>query len=97
MPVIVAWLGEMIATSVGEWAMTALLALGIGFGAQAVGAGVIDHTAIFADFMANSKMWAWVSWLKLDQDVTIILSAWAGRSITDGLKVHIEKLPSKVV
>jgi uncharacterized membrane protein len=95
MPVILVWLGTLIATSVGSWCISALIALGVGFAAQTVGAGLIDHTAIFSAFQSSPALWNWVGYLHLDTDITIVLSAWAGRSITDHLKVHLAALPKK--
>jgi hypothetical protein len=95
MPVLLVWLGSLIATSIGSWAISALLALGIGFAAQSVGAGIIDHTAIFSAFQSSSVLWNWVGYLQLDRDITIVLSAWAGRAITDHVKVHLTALPKK--
>jgi hypothetical protein len=95
MPAIVAWLGWLIASSIGSWAISVLLALGIGFTANAVGAGIIDHTAIFSAFQSSSALWSWVGYLQLDRDITIILSAWAGRTITDHVKVHLTALPKR--
>jgi hypothetical protein len=95
MPAILAWLGWLIATSIGSWCISALLALGVGFVAHTAGVGIVDHTAIFSAMQSSSALWNWVGYLHLDTDITIVLSAWAGRTITDNLKVHLTALPKK--
>jgi len=95
MPVILAWLGELIVSSIGAWCISALVSLGVGFAAHAVASGVIDSSSIMTNLRSTSSLWAWVSYLKLDVDITVILSAWAGRSITDSVKANLVALPKK--
>lgn len=87
MPVLVAWIGEMLLSVVGQLVFSALISLGIGLLAQSAASGVIDHTQIGAAFAA-SGMTNWVGFFGIDKGMTIVLSAWAGRKITDALKVH---------
>ena len=94
MPIILAWLGRLIVTSIGSWILTALVSVGVGFAAHKAGVGLIDSSQIMSTLRSTS-LWNWVSYLKLDVDITIILSAWAGRGITDGLKVSLAELPKK--
>lgn len=94
MPVIVAWIGEMLVSVVGQMVLSALLSVGIGFIASKVGSGVIDHTEMMADMKATGLS-NWVSYLRIDQDITIILSAWAGRALTNGLRAHLAAIPAK--
>lgn len=94
MPVVVAWIGEMIASSIGQWILSALLSIGIGFVSSKVATGVID-TSSYMQMLESSGLWNWISYLRLDKDITIIASAWAGRAITDSFKAHLTKLPSK--
>ncbi|HEV7121837.1 MAG TPA: hypothetical protein VGN24_00230 [Rhodanobacter sp.] len=95
MPAILLWLGSLIATSIGSWCVSALLSLGIGFAADKAGVAIIDHTAIFSAMQSSAVLWNWVGYLHMDTDITIILSAWAGRTLTDNLKVHLTALPKK--
>lgn len=95
MPIIVAWIGRMIATSIGEWLLSALLAVGIGFIANKAGVAIIDKTPIMTMFK-SSGLWNWVSYLMIDQDISIVVSAWAGRALADHIKVNLTKLPSAV-
>ena len=93
MPVLVAWIGEMLLSIVGQMVISGLLAVGIGFASHAAVAGLIDHSSIFNEWRSSAVLWNWVGFLKLDTDVTIYLSAWAGRALTDAAKVRIAALP----
>lgn len=95
MPVILAWLGELVISSVGAWVLSALVSVGIGFVASKAASGLIDSSQIMTAMRESSSLWGWVGYLKIDQDITIILSAWAGRAITDGLRAHLAALPKK--
>lgn len=95
MPVILAWLGELVISSIGAWVLSALVSVGIGFVASKAASGLIDSSQIMAAMRESSSLWGWVGYLKIDQDITIILSAWAGRAITDGLRAHLAALPKK--
>ena len=88
MPVFVAWIGEMLLSVVGQFALSALVSLGIGFLAQKAFSGIIDHTQI-AQYLASSGMGAWIGFFGVDKAITIYLSAWAGRRIVDSARVHL--------
>lgn len=95
MPVILVWLGDLVVTQIGFWCVSAMLSLGIGIAAAKVMPGVIDHTGIFSAMQSSQVLWNWVGYLNIDTDITIILSAWAGRAITDSLKLHLAAVPKK--
>ncbi|WP_158754016.1 DUF2523 domain-containing protein [Dyella sp. S184] len=93
MPILVAWIGEMLLSIVGQMVISGLLAVGIGFASHAAVSGLINNSSIFAEWKASGAMWNWVGFLHLDTDVTIYLSAWAGRMLTDAAKVRLTALP----
>ena len=88
MPIIVAWFGEMLLSTIGQLAISALVSLGIGIvGTKAV-SGVLDSSGIKAMFDSAGAMSAYVGFTGVDQFITIILSAYAGRAITQAARVH---------
>ena len=87
MPVVIAWIGEMLLSVVGQLVFSALVSLGIAMVASSAASGLIDHTQIGAAFAA-SGMTQWVGFFGVDKGMTIVLSAWAGRKITDAARVH---------
>jgi hypothetical protein len=88
MPVLVAWIGEMLLSTVGQMALSALVSLGIGFAANKVASGVIDPIGIKSMLGSAGPLVDYIGWFGIDQAITIILSAWAGRKITDAARVH---------
>lgn len=94
MPVVIAWIGEMLLTVVGQMAIRALIALGVGFAVHAGFSGVIGTSAIQSYLGAAGQLTPWIGFLCLDKVITIILSAWAGRMLADSLKVSLAKLPA---
>jgi len=48
MPIILAWLGRLIVTSIGSWILTALVSVGVGFAAHKAGVGLIDSSQIMS-------------------------------------------------
>ena len=89
MPVVVAWIGELLLTTVGQLVLVALVSVGIGFAANGLGSAFIDNTGIGSMLASSGPMVAYIGWLGLDKAVTIILSAWAGRSIVSAARVHL--------
>lgn len=89
MPILVAWIGEMLLSVVGQMALSAFVAVGIGLVANAGFSGVIDSTGIQSMLGAAGPLLGWVGVLRVDQCITVILSAWAGRRITDAAKVRL--------
>ena len=89
MPIVVAWIGEMLLSVVGQLALSALVSLGIGFAANAGVSAVIDSTSIRSMMGSAGPLLGWVAVLRIDQCITIIISAWAGRKITDAAKVRL--------
>jgi len=89
MPIVIAWIGEMLLSVVGQLALSALISCGIGFAANAGVSGIIDSTSIRGMLGSAGPLLGWVGVFRLDQCMTIILSAWAGRKITDALKVRL--------
>ena len=88
MPVLVAWIGEMLLSTVGQLVLSALVSVGIGFVASKATSGVIDTIGIKAMLGGAGPLLDYLGWLGVDQAITIVLSAWAGRKITDAARVH---------
>lgn len=93
MPVFVAWIGEVLLSTVGQMALSALVALGIGFVANAGFSGVINSSQLQSMLGAAGPFVNWIGYFQIDTSMTIVLSAWAGRRITDAAKVHFASLP----
>lgn len=90
MPVVIAWVGEMLLSVVGQLAISALLSLGIGFIANKAVSGVIDSTAIRAAFNGGGADFVgYIGWMGIDQFITITLSAMAGAAIMSASRVHL--------
>ncbi len=89
MPIVVAWIGEMLLSVVGQMALSALVAVGIGFVGSSAVSGLIDSTGIRSMLAQSGPMLDYIGWLGVDQSMTIILSAWAGRAIVDAARVHL--------
>lgn len=94
MPVLVAWIGEMLLTIVGQMVISALVSVGIGFVAGKVFSGVIDSTLIKSILGSAGPLVSYIGWFGIDQAMTIVLSAWAGRRITDAARVQFVKRSS---
>lgn len=89
MPILVAWIGEMLLNVVGQMVLSAMVALGVGFLVSKGVTGAIDYSDIQSKFAGAGPMLNWVGYLRIDQAMTVILSAWAGRAITDAAKTHL--------
>ena len=89
MPVLVAWIGEMLLSVVGQMALSALVSIGIGFAVSAGFSGVIDATGIQQEWAGAGPLLNWVGFFGIDKAMTIVLSAWAGRRIIDAAKVRL--------
>ena len=89
MPIVVAWIGEMLLSVIGQMAISALVSIGIGFAGSAVASGVIDSIGISSMLGSAGPLVDFMGWMKIDVAVTIVLSAWAGRKITDAATAHI--------
>lgn len=89
MPVLVAWIGEMLLSVVGQMVLSALVSVGIGFVASKATSGIIDSTGIHAALGAAGPLVDYIGWFGIDTAMTIVLSAWAGRKITDAARVHL--------
>jgi hypothetical protein len=87
MPVVIAWIGEMLLSVVGQLAFSVLVSLGIAMVANTAASGLIDHTQIGNAFAA-SGLTQWIGFFGVDKGMTIVLSAWAGRKITDAARLH---------
>jgi hypothetical protein len=86
MPEVIAWIGEALLSVAGQFAIRMLLGLGIALATRGLASGLIDHTQIGAAF-ASSGMTQWIGFFGIDKGITIVLSAWAGRALTDAAKV----------
>jgi hypothetical protein len=88
MPVLVAWIGEMLLSVVGQLALSALVSVGIGISAEAVGSGLIDSSSIRTAFGGAGDLIPWIGFCGVDQAITIVLSALAGRAIVNSARAH---------
>lgn len=95
MPVLVAWIGEMLLSVAGQFVLSALVSLGIGFAASKVASGVIDPIGIKSMLGNAGPLVDYIGWFGIDKAITIILSAWAGRKITDAARVHLTSKRAK--
>jgi len=89
MPIFIAWIGEMLLSVVGQMVISALVSVGIGFVASKAVSGVIDTIGISQMLGSAGPLVDYLGWFGVDQAVTIVLSAWAGRKITDAASAHI--------
>lgn len=90
MPAILVWLGEMIATSIGAWVVSALVSVGVGFVTYKLGVAPAE-SAIKAYFSGTGQMVAYVGWFGIDQAITIVFSALVGRVAIGALRAHLVK------
>ncbi len=95
MPVVVAWIGSMLLSIVGQMVLSALVSVGIGLAVHHAASGLIDATGIRSMMGSAGVMADYAGWLGIDQSITIVLSAWAGRKIVDAAKVQFVKLTAK--
>lgn len=89
MPIFVAYIGEMLLSVVGQMFISSLVSLGIGFVASKVVSGVIDSSGIRTMLDAAGPLADYIGWFGIDVAITIVLSAWAGRKITDAATAHL--------
>lgn len=89
MPVVVAWIGEMLLSVVGRMVISGLVSAGIGFAVHSVFHAVGEAPQIQAMLAQAGPLADYVSWFGLDTAMTIILSAWAGREVADAAKAYI--------
>ena len=90
MPVVVAWIGEMLLSVVGQFVLSALVSLGIGFASSHLTASVIPGEAQLRSAMGSAgPLVGYIGWFGIDQAITIILSAWAGRAVVGAARAHI--------
>lgn len=89
MPVVVAWIGEMLLTVVGQLVISALVSIGIGFAMHATGHAVASYGPIQNMLAQAGPLVGYIGFFGLDQAMTVILSAWAGREITEAAKAYI--------
>lgn len=90
MPALLVWLGELIATSVGAWCVQALIGIGVGLVTYKVGVQPVE-AMIRSQLAAAGTMLDYVGWLGIDQGITIVLSALAGRAALRSMKVRLVK------
>lgn len=90
MPVILAWLGELVASSVGAWCISALIGAGIGFATYHVAVQPLEGL-IANQFAQAGELVNYLGWLGIDQAVTIVMSALAGRAALGAMRGHLVK------
>lgn len=92
MPIVVAWIAEMLLSIVGQLAISAVLALGVGLVANKAAPALIDATGISAMLGSGGQMMTdYAGWMGIDKAMTIILSAWAGRALMSAARLHLTK------
>ena len=84
----------MLLSTVGQLVLTAMVAVGIGFVSNAAFSGAIDSSAIQSMLGGAGPLLGWVGYLRIDQAMTVILSAWSGRMITNAARVSLTALKS---
>lgn len=90
MPVLVAWIADMLVSTIGSIVVSALVSLGIGFATSHVASAVFDLSPVKAAMgSAGGLMQQYAGWLGIDQAMTIVFSAWMGRKVTDAARVSI--------
>lgn len=96
MPIIVAWIGTMLLSVVGQMVLSALVSLGIGLAVNhAAGPTLSLLSSISGPMSTSGLMMDYAGWLGIDKFITIIMSAWMGRKIVDSAKVAFMKLPAR--
>lgn len=88
MPILVAWIGEMLLSTIGQLAISALVSLGIGFATSSAAGSFIGMDAIRSTLGQAGPIVDYLGWLGVDRAITIVLSAWAGRAVTSAARVH---------
>lgn len=93
MPVLVAWIGSMLLTAIGEMAIRALIGVGVGLATTKL---VIDpmRDRIAAQLAQSGDMVDWIGFLGIDTAITIVISAWIGRSAVSASKAYFTKRAS---
>jgi hypothetical protein len=97
MPVVIAWLGEMLLSVIGQLAISALVSVGIGFASSSIASYVNLGGNIKTAMAGAGPLYAYIGFFRIDTAITIVLSAWAGRMITSAARVHFtaNKTPTK--
>lgn len=90
MPVILTWLGSLIASSIGAWVVSALISLGVGFVTYKLGVAPAE-SAIRGYFAGTGPMVAYIGWFGIDQAITIVFSALVGRMAVGAARAHLVK------
>lgn len=89
MPILVLWIGQMLLSVIGSMALSAIASIGIGFAANALG-GAVDFGGHIRSVLGQAgPLYDYVIYLGLDQAITIVLSAWAGRKVTDSARAYM--------
>jgi len=89
MPVVVAWIGEMLLTVVGQLVISAIVSVGIGFAMHSAGNAAVNYGPIQSMLANAGPITGYIGFFGLDTAMTIVLSAWAGREITEAAKAYI--------
>lgn len=95
MPAIVLWIGGMLVSVVGQMAVTALLALGIGFGTTKAVEALGFGDAVRDMLGRAGPLYDYVGFFGIDVAMTIVLSAWAGRMATDAAKAYVVSMRAR--
>lgn len=88
MPALVAWIGTMLLSVAGQIVFRILLTLGIGLATNQAAASLGLGERIQTVLGQAGPLYDYVGFFGLDVAITIVLSAWAGRMLTDAAKVY---------
>jgi hypothetical protein len=90
MPVILIWLGELLLTQIGAWAIQALIGVGVGLASYKLVISPVQD-AIRDHLASAGPIVGWIGFVGVDVGMTIILSAWAGRMAVGAARVHLSR------
>ncbi|MHB1271514.1 MAG: hypothetical protein ACYCZD_01885 [Rhodanobacter sp.] len=94
MPVIVAWIGSMLLSVIGRMAISALISVGIGFAATHLAASTGLDAVIAGAFSHAGPLYDYIGFFNIGTAITIVLSAAAGRQITEAAHAYLTANPS---
>lgn len=82
----------MLLSVAGQFALSALVSLGIGFATQNILPATFSDAGIRSMMGSAGIMVDYAGWLGVDQFITIVWSAWIGRRFVETTTAHIVRL-----
>lgn len=90
MPILVAWIGEMLLSTIGQMVLSGLVAAGIGFASHSAVSAVIPGMDEMQAMLGQAgPLLPWIGYFGIDKAMTVVMSAWAGRKIVDAAHVSL--------